>query len=541
MFGFRSSGSARGLLFSLFFSLLRCSVPFSANLSPSGALGVWPELTKEALSCSYKHGAFGVLQRPSCAPERSGGRGLQHAGLRMQLKSQELGFEGGGEGAGASRPRQEAGLGIGSYRSALDSMARTSAVLAISASCWLSCVAPAEASALLPFPTDHHIKMEQVAMRSEHSKIRCDLRNYMVGAAKLQEFKAREPTDAEVIRAATSVEEKANSYDSMEELMPMAPHRSVNELTMMENMGLALVASGVSTLFMHPIDTIKCRMQVRKGAKGWTEAEIVKPRGEHTLQGNVMMLHHQLSSLYSGVGANIVREGPCNALYVAVYEVTKRTMFRSPATTAAATAWPMLAFLMAGAIGDFAGCVVAMPGEIVKRKLQTGVCKDCSQALADAVSTSAARASTMGFTSALLVRDIPEGALQMALYEQWRLTVTPLLPFMDAIAVDTLLGAVAGSIAAAVTTPVDVVLTRLTTLPSGQHSQEQLDLVENMKQILKEEGWAGLWRGTGHRAAYYGPLIGLFFGCYSWLQHLAVDQAQVSVILHSIGKGIGVN
>jgi len=55
-----------------------------------------------------------------------------------------------------------------------------------------------------------------------------------------------------------------------------------------------------------------------------------------------------------------------------------------------------------------------------------------------------------------------------------------------------------------------------------------------MQRIVRDEGMAGLWRGAGHRAGYYAPLVGIFFGAYSWLQGLAIDPGRVGVLLHSL-------
>lgn len=325
--------------------------------------------------------------------------------------------------------------------------------------------------------------------------------------------------DTDVVSVASSLEDVLSPSVFEEDHLPRLIPKSIEDLGTLENMGLAFVASAFSTMTMHPVDTLKTRIQRKKGSNARGSGH------KHTEDGG----------LYNGLLANVAREGPCNAMYLGVYEAVKKGLFINPATTGMAQHWPMMTFLAAGAIGDAAGCLVSLPAEIVKRKVQSGVSRGYLEAIVDSVRTDSARAMTLASANAVFVRDIPEGALQMALYEEWKLKALPVihatLPMLDAFLVDGLLGAAAGGIAATVTTPFDVVLTRLST---GAKGGRGMGVGECLQKILKEEGMAGLWKGAGHRAGYYAPLIGLFFGVYGWLQSLAVDEGKVNVMLHSV-------
>ena len=71
-----------------------------------------------------------------------------------------------------------------------------------------------------------------------------------------------------------------------------------------------------------------------------------------------------------------------------------------------------------------------------------------------------------------------------------------------------MVGAVAGSISAAITTPLDVIKTRLQT-GSMVGSPPAVAL-----RIAREEGLAGLYAGIGPRVVYIGPSCALFFVVY---------------------------
>jgi len=334
-------------------------------------------------------------------------------------------------------------------------------------------------------------------------------------------------SDADAVAVASSMQGVLTSSSVLEMEMPILLDRTIDDIGAFQNMGMAFIASSLSTMAMHPVDTMKTRVQANKKDDGDQDDSDIKS-GDHDGKGKG-------SDLYDGLLANVAREGPCNAMYLGVYESVKRVLFINPSTTSFAQSWPMLAFLAAGAIGDAAGCLVSMPAEIVKRKVQAGVSSGYVEAITDSLSSKAARAMTMASVSAVFVRDIPEGALQMALYEEWKLALIPMLPAVNVLLLDALLGAAAGGLAAALTTPLDVVLTRLSTQQgNGGSNPGGNGVLEMMQRIVRDEGMAGLWRGAGHRAGYYAPLVGIFFGAYSWLQGLAIDPGRVGVLLHSL-------
>jgi hypothetical protein len=199
---------------------------------------------------------------------------------------------------------------------------------------------------------------------------------------------------------------------------------------------------------------------------------------------------------------------------------------------------------------------------------QTGASSGYLQALCDAVSSEAARLNTQSAVAAVLLRDIPEGALQIMLFDTWRARAVEASPLLDSFGASIVIGVAAGAIAAIVTTPFDLVVSNLAAVkpgsaweglvrpsqPAAKAPLSQLRSTatsvapgragagrasgcgpfEVMRDIVVRDGWSGLMKGAGHRAAYYGPIAGIFFTCFTALQDLVVDEGRLAYIATSL-------
>lgn len=284
----------------------------------------------------------------------------------------------------------------------------------------------------------------------------------------------------------------------------------------------AFVASALSTAIVHPIDSIKTRMQARG-----TDIEVKNQR--------------LFDNLYTGITSNILKEAPNAAIYLGVYEIIKNTLLNLEITSFFHDL-PLLTFLVAGALGDAIGSVVRVPAEIVNKRLQLGVNDDWLDAAKDAFMSSGGRDASGLTWIAVLLRDVPYGGLQIMLYEFGKQLLVLHPSFMNhffthsQLMTDVIVGATAGAVAAMITTPADVLVTRL----SVQNPQSYLETKKYMgvastaQRILQEEGIGGFFRGTLQRGIYYAPLIGLFFALYEmnrgWFAHPETVFAQANAV-----------
>ncbi|KAI5444241.1 Protein MITOFERRINLIKE 1, partial [Lathyrus oleraceus] len=88
-------------------------------------------------------------------------------------------------------------------------------------------------------------------------------------------------------------------------------------------------------------------------------------------------------------------------------------------------------------------------------------------------------------------------------------------------------GALAGAISASITTPLDVVKTRLMTQARNEAVGKVAAVMyggvsSTIREILKEEGWVGFTRGMGPRV--------LHSACFSALGYFAFETARIAIL-----------
>ncbi|XP_010542981.1 PREDICTED: probable S-adenosylmethionine carrier 2, chloroplastic isoform X2 [Tarenaya hassleriana] len=183
---------------------------------------------------------------------------------------------------------------------------------------------------------------------------------------------------------------------------------------------------------LYPIDTIKTRLQAAHDG------------GKIILKG-----------LYSGLGGNLVGVLPASAIFIGVYEPAKQKLLKLLPENLSA-----FAHLTAGALGGASSSIVRVPTEVVKQRMQTGQFSSASDAVCQIVAKEGFRGLYTGFGSFLL-RDLPFDAVQFCVYEQLRIGYK-LAARRDLNGPENaMLGAFAGAVTGALTTPFDVIKTRL--------------------------------------------------------------------------------
>ncbi|KAE8100371.1 hypothetical protein FH972_018278 [Carpinus fangiana] len=160
----------------------------------------------------------------------------------------------------------------------------------------------------------------------------------------------------------------------------------------------------------------------------------------------------------------------------------------------------------AGAIGGAASSLVRVPTEVVKQRMQTGQFASAP----DAVRLIVAKE---GFKGLYVVYNAHLSHLRFifpfCIYEQlrigYRLAARRELNDPE----NAIIGAFAGAITGAVTTPLDVIKTRLMVQGSANQYNGICDCV---RTIVKEEGPHALLKGIGPRVLWIGIGGSIFFG-----------------------------
>jgi len=190
---------------------------------------------------------------------------------------------------------------------------------------------------------------------------------------------------------------------------------------------------------LYPLDTIKTRIQAaRGGAKvNWTK------------------------HLYKGLGGNLAGVMPATAVFFAVYEPAKQVLL--PATGEQRPAgYATGAHLAAAASACLASSLIRVPTEVIKTRMQTGQFSSARGALWHIAAREGVQNGLFAGFGSFLLRDLPFDAIEFASYEHVKSTWRSMSGGRELRQHETaFIGALAGMFTGAVTTPLDVVKTRL--------------------------------------------------------------------------------
>jgi solute carrier family 25 S-adenosylmethionine transporter 26 len=238
---------------------------------------------------------------------------------------------------------------------------------------------------------------------------------------------------------------------------------------------------------LFPLDTIKTRLQSPHG--------FVKSGG--------------FRGIYQGLGPVAIGSGPGAAFFFVTYEKAKKAIAeRAPDTNKS------VVHMLAASVGEFIACLVRVPTEVIKQRMQTAVAS--SAGLSRVISEVRASPKGMGgfyagFT-ATLMREIPFSVIQFPIYEASKkhFETEGESSFGAAIC-----GACSGAFAAFVTTPMDVVKTRLM-LGADINGVPYNGMLSTIQRVCAEPaGRKGLLAGATPRTIWIGIGGGVFFGAYT--------------------------
>lgn len=236
------------------------------------------------------------------------------------------------------------------------------------------------------------------------------------------------------------------------------------------NLAAGAVSGCAVEAALYPIDTIKTRLQAMIGGGG-IKALLEAGGGK---------------GLYAGVLQNLAGVAPASAIFISVYEPVKQWVdSRVPAERS------YLGPMAAGVAAGTASSLIRVPTEVIKSRLQT---KEFTRAL-DAIRTILSREGFKGLYAgygAFMLRDLPFDAIEFVAYEQLKRAYCSWAKRDIEARESAAIGAFAGGFTGIVTTPLDVLKTRLMTQgASGRYS----NLVDALLTIARTEGPGALMRG----------------------------------------------
>ncbi|KAI2641996.1 mitochondrial carrier [Xylaria nigripes] len=275
----------------------------------------------------------------------------------------------------------------------------------------------------------------------------------------------------------------------------------------------ALLAGGIAgttvDLSLFPLDTLKTRLQSHAG---------FFPSGG-------------FRGVYRGVGSAIVGSAPGAAFFFCTYEGVKdilsRARRRRGTDEGGAAKWAdAFEHMAAASLGEVAACAVRVPTEVVKQRAQAGQHGGSS---AGALRAILGRYGTVGL-----------GGVWRELYRGWGITVMREVPFTviqfplwealkdwgrrrkqegaaaSSLTVDVsagesaLYGSIAGAVAAGITTPLDVLKTRV------MLSKEKESVLTVLRNLFASQGIRPFFAGIGPRVTWISAGGAIFLGSYQW-------------------------
>ena len=259
--------------------------------------------------------------------------------------------------------------------------------------------------------------------------------------------------------------------------MPEAPQQDP-----WSRMVASMAASAFAETLTLPTDVAKTRLQV----------QIPKPDGSMRYQGmlhclRTMRCEEGTASLWKGLAPALIRQVSYSTLSLVIYEPI-RNMFCAADETPG--------FLQRLAAGGTAGCIsisVFNPTEVLKTQIMTA---QGTQGLS--MSTVIRRVyqadGVLGFWAGYgpnLARTFLVNAAELGTYDQAKNMIVPILGdnFVSHLSAST----VAGVVSAAVSTPADVVKTRLMNQAGG--AQAYSGMVDAFIKTVRIEGPSALYKG----------------------------------------------
>ncbi|KAK6438308.1 S-adenosylmethionine transporter [Oleoguttula sp. CCFEE 5521] len=258
----------------------------------------------------------------------------------------------------------------------------------------------------------------------------------------------------------------------------------------------ALAGTTVDTS-LFPLDTLKTRLQSAPG----------------------FFASGGFKGVYSGIGSAIVGSAPGAALFFVTYDSVKRSVAERNGGHVGAGG-----HMLAASLGEVAACAVRVPTEVVKQRAQAGVAKGSREALSGILSLS----RTHGFGtmwrelyrgwSITVMREVPFTVIQFPLWEgmkRWSVSRRSITDRARGVSAgeSAVYGSLSGAVAAGLTTPLDVLKTRL------MLAKEKESVVHITQRIWRDEGSRAFFSGLGPRTMWISIGGAVFLGSYQYVSN----------------------
>jgi solute carrier family 25 S-adenosylmethionine transporter 26 len=228
------------------------------------------------------------------------------------------------------------------------------------------------------------------------------------------------------------------------------------------------------------------------------------------------------------VGSAIVGSAPGAALFFITYDTIKRSFAPIPRTAYTATGQAYteeakdagreaLTHMAAASLGEVAACAVRVPTEVIKQRAQASQHPSSLSALTHILNQRHAKGLLHVWGelyrgwSITIIREVPFTVIQFPLWEALKRYRQAHTGRNEVTGLEGgVLGSVAGAVAAGVTTPLDVLKTRM------MLAREKQPMLTMLSSILRESGPRAFFAGMGPRVGWISVGGAIFLGSYQW-------------------------
>ncbi|KAF6839206.1 mitochondrial s-adenosylmethionine transporter [Colletotrichum plurivorum] len=264
-------------------------------------------------------------------------------------------------------------------------------------------------------------------------------------------------------------------------------------------------------LSLFPLDTLKTRLQSSAG---------FFPSGG-------------FNGIYRGIGSAIVGSAPGAAFFFCTYEASKSVIAArlSSSSSSSKPTWAdPVSHMLAASLGEIAACAVRVPTEVVKQRAQAGQHGGSSAAAFRSIIGQYSSVGAAGVWRELyrgwsitVLREVPFTIIQFPLWERLKRwgrerkqrknskgPDAPRTEYEVSAVESALYGSVAGAAAAGITTPLDVLKTRV------MLSQQKEKVGDVLRTIYREHGVRPFFAGIGPRVMWISIGGAIFLGSYQF-------------------------
>lgn len=315
------------------------------------------------------------------------------------------------------------------------------------------------------------------------------------------------------------------------------------------------VAAFSIDLLVYPLDTIKTRIQSPDYATIYRSSSGTINRA-------------LFRGLYQGVGSVILATVPSAGAFFTTYEAAKASLLRLNDRLPSSSRLPEpVVNSLASSTGELVSCLILTPAEVLKQNAQVLTQSQTSTSASSARFTSTSRQALTPFLSrphllfrgygALVARNLPFTGLHFPMYEALKARIhahrqangTATGSLLERGLVTAISAGASGSIAAVVTTPIDVVKTRIM-LSAGKEGRDASSSTSSNanygsasgsskaertaqevtekartkrggisgwrvgREVYRSDGVRGLFRGATLRGGWTAVGAGLYLGIY---------------------------